>query len=395
MTTNSLQRLEIKKIIEFVAPIPKRVLVGVMSLVTSVEASIEAYNRRGSSKDLEYLTQNLGLLLSAGVDVISALESVEEGMKSAQMKRAIQHMRKDLVEGKSLYLTFVDSGLFSERVSTLVHIGEESGQLAKYFKMIGDQEEKQRAFRAKIRAALTYPAIVFSVTIIVGIGVSWFILPRLARVFMQLKLELPLVTRIILGFGTFLSEYGLIVVPVAVVILAVIIYYVFIARKTKHIGERMLFSLPGLREIIQEIELARMGFILGSLLRSGVPVMASLQSMQDATQSPHYKALYAHVSKNVEEGMPMEESLSTYPKIRLLMPLPVQQLVATGNKTGTLADVLLKVGTVYEEKSEVSTRNLSVIMEPVLLFVVWVAVVTVALAVILPIYNLIGGINQH
>jgi type II secretory pathway component PulF len=363
--------------------------------VVARAAALRWVRHSGTGKDLEYLTQNLGLLLSAGVDVVSALESVEEGMHSPLMKHAVQDMRKQLIEGKPLSVIFTESGLFSERVSTLVHIGEESGQLAKYFKMIGDQEEKQRAFRAKIRAALMYPLIVFSVTIVVGIGVSWFILPRLARVFLQLKLQLPFITRVILGFGTFLSKYGIIVIPLFLAVVAIIGYFVFVYPKTKFIGERILFSVPGLRLIIQEVELARMGFIFGSLLQSGVPIMDSLRSMQDATQSSHYKSLYSHVAHHVEEGMSLEESFSTHKRVHMLVPLPVQQLIATGSKTGTLTDVLLKIGIVYEEKSEISSRNLSVILEPALLFVVWIAVVAVALAVILPIYNLIGGINHH
>ena len=98
--------------------------------------------------------------------------------------------------------------------------------------------------------------------------------------------------------------------------------------------------------------------------------------------------------KNLEVGNSFENSFRTFRNINLLIPSPIQQLLFTGSKSGNLSDVFIKIGNIYEEKSEVTTRNLGIILEPILLFIVWIAVVSVALAVILPIYNLIGGINH-
>ena len=356
---------------------------------------LKFYERFGIASDLEYLTENLGLLLAAGVDVVGALESIESGVKSKALRRIIHSMREDIASGSSLSSVLEASALFPSRIVTLIKVGEESGQLVSHFKMVAVQEEKQRALRSKIRSALLYPSFVFIVTLIVGVWVSWFILPRLAKVFSQLKLELPLITKIVLGFGSFLGSYGLIAVPIAILCLGAVIYFLFIHRRTKGIGEYILFSLPGVKRLLQEVELARLGFILGGLLRAGVPILPALDSLREATESHHFKRLYTHVRAHIEIGDSLEQSFVSYRRIDTCIPQTVVQLIVTGGKSGTLAEVLLKIGAAYEEKSDASTRNLSVILEPILLFIVWIAVVSVALGVILPIYKLIGGINHH
>lgn len=348
----------------------------------------------GLHKDLEYLTHNVGLLLSAGVDVASALGSIESGVKSTRVKKALQRMRTELAEGDSLSNVFERSGLFPERVILLIRMGENSGQLTAQFKMISVQEEKQRALRTKLRSALLYPAFVFSVTLFVGVSVSWFILPRLARVFIQLKLELPLLTKVILGFGAFLGDYGAIFVPSMIIGIIVATYTIFIYEKTRWIGEKILFAIPGVHRFIQEIELTRLGVLLGGLLQGGVPILDALQSLQSATQSRRYQKLYAHVFARIAEGDSIADAFASFRSVEDLVPAPVQQIIVVGSESGRLAEVLLKIGAVYEEKSETSTRNLSVILEPVLLVIVWAAVVSVALGVIMPMYNLIGGINR-
>jgi type II secretory pathway component PulF len=169
---------------------------------------------------------------------------------------------------------------------------------------------------------------------------------------------------------------------------------VFVFPRTKWIGESFLFAIPGVRQLIQEVELARLGILLGGLLRGGVPILPALDSLRSATQSDRYRALYLHLRERIEDGDSLEQGFKSFKSIGGLIPEPIQQLIIVGSRTGKLADVLLKTGSVYEEKSDMSTKNLSVILEPILLFIVWLAVVGVAIGVILPIYNLIGGIHK-
>ncbi len=270
--------------------------------MTTKAVSFKSYHRWGLGNDLEYLTQNLGLLLSAGVDVVSALASVEEGMKSKQMRVIVRSMREQIEQGTQLSKVFEQTGLFPGRVIALVRIGEESGQLAEHFKMTGIQEEKQRSLRGKIRSALLYPVFVLMITLIVGVGVAWFILPKLAKVFASLHLTLPLITKIVLGFGEFLARDGLIAVPLFFVVLVGAIFFLFFFPRTRVIGEYILASLPGVRTLIQEIELTRLGFVLGGLLTSGVPILESLHSLSEATDLVRYRRFYLYLEREIGQG---------------------------------------------------------------------------------------------
>ncbi|KND51639.1 MAG: General secretion pathway protein F [Parcubacteria bacterium C7867-001] len=351
--------------------------------------------RVGIEKEAEYLTQNLGLLLSSGVDVVSALKSIEAGVKHPEMRRIIAVMRSKLAEGNTLAQAFEESGAFSPRVATLIRIGEESGQLVEHFSMIGVQEEKQRELTGKVQSALLYPVFVLLVTAMVGIGVSWFILPKLARVFTQLKLQLPFITQMILGFGKFLGQYGAIALPLGALLFAVLVYIIFFYPATRRIGETILWSIPGIRTLIQEVELSRLGFVFGGLLKSGVPILESIELLRGSTSMTRYQALYAHLGHRVSEGDSLAQAFASFPRFNALVPAPVEEIIVTGSQSGHLADVLTRVGKAYEEKSDVSSRNLAIILEPLLLFIIWIAVVLVALGVILPIYNLVGSINHH
>lgn len=348
----------------------------------------------GIGKDLDYLTENLGLLLGAGVDISTALTSIKGNVETARMKEIIDEMSADLAAGTPLSETFKKTRLFPRRVSSLILIGEQTGQLVKNFKMIAEQEEKQRSFRAKIQTALLYPGFVFGITIAVGIGVSWFILPRLATLFAQLKLELPFITKMLLSFGMFLSKHGATALPVFLLGMVALIYFLFFFPGTKRLGEYVLFSFPGVNRLLTEVELARFGFTLGGLLKSGVPILEAFSSLEDSTNSERYKGLYAHMRKKLATGESFADSFRTFRKVGHLIPGPIQQLLITGSASGSLAETFTKIGKIFEEKSDVTTRNLGVILEPILLFIVWIAAVSVALAVILPIYNLIGGINR-
>ena len=249
-------------------------------------------------------------------------------------------------------------------------------------------------FRSKIHSAMMYPILVLSLTLVVGIGIAWFILPQLSVVFSQLKLELPLITKMLIGLGNFLGEWGFIAVPLFIMLLAGTLFVLFISEKTKWIGQWLLFHAPVISTVIQQIELSRFGYILGNLLDAGIPVVEALHSLSEATTFRAYKKFYTHIQDRVNEGNSFQKSFDLYPNIKPLMPATVQQMVASGEQSGNLSQMLNKIGITFEEKTETSTKKLSVLLEPILLLIVWGGVVMVALAVILPIYSLIGGLNE-
>lgn len=349
----------------------------------------------GLDKERGYFVENLSLLTSSGMSIINALDAIAQESRSRRMKNALADIREDIESGSPLWKALEKTHLFPEHALSLIRLGEASGNLIENLKVVVIEEEKDRVFRAKIRSAMIYPVFVFSLTVIIGIGTAWFILPRLASVFAQMRIELPLITRLLIRTGTFLGLYGVYVMPILIIALFIVMYVVFVSSKTKFIGQYAMFAFPGISELIKEVELARFGYLLGTLLEAGLPVTHALGSLATATEFPHYKKLYIHLRTAVEEGNSFQKSFGLFRHAHHLVPMPIQQLIFAGEQSGSLAETLLKIGHTFEGKADLTTKNLTVVLEPILLVIVWIGVVGVALGVILPIYNLIGGFNAN
>jgi type II secretory pathway component PulF len=285
-------------------------------------------------------------------------------------------------------------GLLQPQVISLVRIGEETGRLSENLKAIALQEQKEEEFRSKVTSALMYPVFVFALTLIIGIGISWFILPRLATVFSSLNITLPLITKLLIGFGAFLGAYGFIVVPGGMVLLAIIFYFLFVYPKTKIVGEYIMLAMPVLKRLILEVEISRFGYIMGTLLQAGLPVVPALKSLANSSSFTFYKRFYSYLHDNIEEGNSFEKSFADFKHMNKVMPTSMQQLIISAERSGHLPETFIKIGEMYESKTEVTTKNLTVLLEPILLVIIWLGVVGVAMAVILPLYSLVGGLNN-
>ncbi len=347
-----------------------------------------------SKKEKDYFFANLGMLLEAGMTLLDALNALLDETKSPYMKNWLGQIVEDVQNGFSFSKALRRAGFSGSHTLSLVEIGESSGKLTQNLKIVATSEEKNRSFKSKIRGAMLYPVFVFLVTLVVGVVVVWFILPKLSTVFAQMQVELPLVTKWLIAFGTFLGAYGSIVVPGFFIILFALTYILFFWSKTKYLGQSILFGLPGIGRVLTQIELAHMGHILGTLLSSGIPVVTALESLVEATSAPKYKDFYRRIKTNITEGNSFTRSFASYEDTHRYIPPTIERLIASGEKSGKLAETFLKINTYYEEKIDNTTKNLAVIFEPVLLVIVWLAVVIVAMSVILPIYSLIGGFNQ-
>jgi len=357
--------------------------------------SFSSFLNLGLRSDKEYLMENLALLVSSGMTVLEAVETIREDVRSKRMQRLLEHVKQGIEDGIPLSALFEETRLFPVSAISLIRIGEETGNLSKNLNVIRLQQEKDRMFTSKIRSAMLYPVFVLVLTFVIGVGTAWFILPKLAMVFNQLRLDLPLITRILIALGTYLDRYGNIVVPGILGVSSLLFYFIFFFPRTKIVGEAILFLIPGVRRLIREVELARFGYVLGTLLESGFSVTRSVEVVAETTPLWRYKKLYMALALSLDEGNSFQKSFMGYRNIKVLIPKPAQQLIVTGEKSGNLPETLLILSRNYEERTETMTKNLSVILEPVLLVIVWLGVLGVALAVILPIYSLIGGLNSE
>jgi type II secretory pathway component PulF len=297
--------------------------------------------------------------------------------------------------GSSLWESMQKTGVLQQHALSLIKLGEESGRLTENLRIIIEQQQKRARLKQKIKSATSYPALVLMVALVVIIGVVWFILPRLTRIFASLEMETPWITTILIDLGNYLDDYGYIITPLFFTALILLFYTLFFSPKTKFIGDYILLKLPFTKKLIQEIELARFGSTMGGLLKAGMPLDQSLQSLYEVSNFHSYKKLFGVFIDRIGQGDSFRRIFHQHPKFEKLIPVSKQQMIIFGEQSGSLEEIFIKIGKNEEEKADNTVKNLSILLEPILLVVVWVGVVIVALAVILPIYNLIGGFNAY
>ena len=345
------------------------------------------------SLNKSYLIENLATLVEAGINIPEALSIVCSGIKNKSFKSVVDGIKESVDSGFSLWQSFEKTGIFSKRDISLIMIGEDSGHLVENLNILSLQHQKEKFFRYKVYSALMYPSLVLFLVLVIGTGMSWFLLPRLALVFVQLDAKLPTITKIMISVGNFFGNYGLFFFPLLFIFLFLFFYIIFVYKKTKVIGQKFLFNFFSTRKLILEAELSRFGYVLGTLLNAGFSIDESLRLMNQASTLPFYGDFYLYLSESVSDGISLKDSFNSFSGSQKLIPSSVQEMIFVGERSGKLPEILLKIGKNYEEKLDITTRNLSAVLEPVLLIAVWLGVVFLALSIILPVYNLISNIN--
>jgi type II secretory pathway component PulF len=326
--------------------------------------------------------------------VSKALDAISHGVRSKRLKTIIERIGIRIEEGYGLSFALEENQLVEPHIIALIKSGELSGQLAQNLEVVGAQYKRDRSFRSKIRSAMAYPVLVLFLAMTIGVGLAWFVLPKLAQVFASLHVNLPPLTRFLISIGTLLQDHGNFIIPGIFLGISLIIFILFFEHHTKRVGQTLLLSLPGVKDLIRELEIARFGYMLGTLLATGFPITEALLALEPSTSLFRYRRLYRHLHDQVTEGVTLFESFVTYRHSGRLIPLPVQHLLAAGEQSAKLPETLKNTGEAFDAKTDVSAKNLTVILEPVLLIVVWLVVMFIALAVILPIYNLIGNLSS-
>lgn len=362
---------------------------------TSKNKIIEAlFKHRATNKEKEALFENIGLMLAANVDIVVALGILKSETKSEAVKNIIATLEEDVKNGTPVWKSFSNVSLLPKNLLSIIRIGEESGQLPNNIEIVVKQIRKDREFKSKLRSASLYPSFVLIIMFIVSLGIGTFILPRLSDVYTSLNVDLPLVTKALIAIGDFLGKYGLVVIPVFILILLLIFFLVFIYSKTKIIGQTILLNAPILKHIVINTEVSRMGYLLGALLKGGFPVLESLDLLESSTSYFSYKKFYRELKENISKGYSFSQSFNSYKRIEKLLPVYARQLIISAQETGNLPKVLKNIAKTYEKKSDETTKNLEVLLEPILLIIVWIGVAFIAFAVIMPIYGLTGSITD-
>ncbi|MEQ1849518.1 MAG: type II secretion system F family protein [Candidatus Peribacteraceae bacterium] len=355
--------------------------------------ALASLNNIGLGKEKAHFVENLAILLNSGLSVVDALKTIHMEIRLKPMKKLVSRIIDQVESGMPLWMSMDDQNFFSMYALALIRIGEESGALSRNMEYLSVQQEKDRALRGKVKMAMIYPSIVIVLTAIITLGLAWFVLPQLVGVLLALDAKLPLVTLIIIWVSNFFRDHGAVAVPS---IFGLMLGTVLLCKYTRLKGpsQQFIFRIPGIGTMARSATIARFGVILGSLLKAGVPLVESIKSMAEVTDIVSYREFYFRLGKEIEVGQSFAAAFESLKEAKHLLPASVQQLVITGEKSGKMSDMLLRIADIYEKKAEGAAERLPVVLEPMLLLFIGGLVGTIAFAIIVPIYSIVGSVGR-
>lgn len=342
--------------------------------------------------DILFFTKHLSVMLKSGIPISESVSTLKDQTKNPNFKIVLSKIQSDIENGQTLESALSKhSDVFSSLYVSLIGIGEKSGKLEENLEYLAGQLKKSYDFNQKIQGATLYPKLIIAATFIMGMFISLFVLPQLVDMFNSLDVTLPLSTKILLFVATTMKNYGFYIAG-AIVAVGALISFALQTDYVKPKWHRLILSLPMIGNLNQNIEMAAFCRNMGVMLKGGLTLTESLKTEVNATDNLVYKAYFDDILKSTEKGKKISNEVTheKYPFI----PAIVTKMIGVGENTGKLEDVFIYMGDFFEEDVDDTTRNLSSILEPVLLLAIGVVVAFVSLAIITPIYQLTGGIRR-
>lgn len=335
------------------------------------------------------LVSNVSTMLAAGIPIIETVEALLEEAKGNQRKILLT-LQADISAGKQISDSFAKFPFVFDVVTVnLVRAAEEAGTLEATLKDLQGNIQQEMEFSDKVRGAMFYPIIVMVVFFGVMGAMLFVVIPRISGVFDRLRVEVPLPTKIMIATSNALTSNGLWIGIGAV--LAVALLYILFQTK-REVFMKLLFALPGVSNLVRQIDITRFCRSLHLLLASGIPITNSLELAQAVIMKKEVRDLVEKAREQALAGHPFSQGLRATNK-HVFPPMMVK-LMEVGEKTGTLEQSTLQVATNMDYQVSKSLKKLTALMEPLMLVIVGIAVGGMMLAIIAPIYGLIGQVGQ-
>lgn len=348
--------------------------------------SIQLFDRL-SSIDIMFLVRNLATTIKAGLSIVESLDILIKDAEKKSMKKVLQGAQAAIRNGKPLsdgFNAYQDS--FPPIFIGMIKAGEVSGQLDKTLAELAHYLSKEYTLRSKVKSALTYPIILVVASTVVITLMLMFVLPRLTKSFALSGITLPWITRVFLFISHMLTWSF-----VLDIILVVGIIWFFVYFRTTKIGRKFFFFIIShisvFGNLIKKIALVRFARTFGNLIGSGLSVVNSLTICSQSIDNQHYTRAIGKVIDDINNGIPISESLSKYPK---LFPHLLISLTVVGERTGSLHEIFITFADFYEEEVDNTLKELTLILEPTLLLIMGLMIGAIAISIILPIYQLAG-----
>ncbi|MBI2013684.1 MAG: type II secretion system F family protein [Candidatus Colwellbacteria bacterium] len=340
-----------------------------------------------SETDKIFLVRNLATAIKAGLSLNDALEIVLQDTKKGLMRDVLTHVRDSVREGHTLSDSFMPyKDLFPGIFIGLLRAGESGSQLDKVLEELSRHMVKEYSLIKKIKSAMVYPILLLTVGFAVVVFLLTFVLPRLTGTFQLSGVELPLITRVLVVISDTLSGNPI----VTTLVFLGLTSGIFLGARTragKKIRNKIFMKTPVVNDLIRKVALVRFTRTLGSLITGATPILEALQTSAGAVANDEYKEAILDSAGKVQVGVTLSKAMKNYPE---LFPLLLTNLVAVGEKTGSLEYVLATFSNFYEEEVDTKLKDLTTLFEPILLMIMGLIVGGIAVAVLLPIYQLVG-----
>lgn len=338
-----------------------------------------------TNSEVAMLTRQLSTLVEVGVPILSALESINEQTDNSILKEAVNQISVDIKSGVSLADAMSrHPRCFNQTYIGMVRAAEASGTLSQALERMVLLLEYEEQTRNKIKAATRYPITVVMALAVAFLSMTMFVLPRFAAIYSQFNFALPLPTRVLLGLSFVLSHYWYLVLFVFIAIAVFLNRYVK-TKQGRTQWDALKLKLPVFGPLFMKIALSRFARVSGIMLKTGVPVLKVLDHVAGISGN----VIVAKSITRVREGVNVGKDMASTMKQEKIFPAVAVQMVALGEETGRLDDLLTKTADFFDSQIDLTIQNMTSLLEPVLVICLGFGVLTMALSVFLPMWNLV------
>ncbi len=350
---------------------------------------VKIFNRVSLKEKIAF-TRNLRVMIGVGISLPRALMTMVDQTENKRLKVVLTDIANEITEGKNFSSSLKKhSDVFSDFFSSMVKVGEETGMLEEVLDNVVEQMEREHFLKSNIKGAMIYPAVIIFVMIIIGILMLVLVVPGLISTFEEIDVELPLMTKIVFGMGSFLANFWYLI-PIIIIFLFFSIFYFLRTDRGKIVLSAIILKLPFFSSFSKKANSAFTSRNMGSLISSGVSIIKALEITSNTLSNVYYKRAMIEASEQVKKGERLSELLKPHQDI---YPPLVIQMIAVGEETGKTSEMLKKLADFYEEEITRITKNLSSVIEPILMIIVGTAVGFFAISMIQPIYSMLGAIQ--
>lgn len=333
--------------------------------------------------------RNMGVMVGAGVSMTKALEVLSRQTKNKKFSNALLSLAAEIRKGRPLSEAMAGyPKIFSSLFCSMVRAGEASGKLEESLKLVAQQLERDHDLKRKVKGAMMYPAIIIIAMILIGVLMMIYVVPTLTSTFTELGVELPTSTKFIIGTSNFFANQSLLAVILTFTAIAALIYLVRSSPGKKIVSTVSLY-IPVISGLVKKMNSARTVRTFGSLIGSGVEVLEALEITEQVIQNDHFKEVIKGARGNIQKGRPISETFIANEK---LYPILVGEMMAVGEETGKLSEMLERLAEFYESEVSAQTKDLSTIIEPILMVLIGAVVGFFAISMITPLYSSLGNL---